>query len=572
MPTMPLYQVRSISNLKDMLNQSCEIFKQKIAFKVKKKNSDDIHPVSYAQFTEDVNSLGTALIKQGLEDKRIAIISENRYEWAVSYLAVVNGIGVVVPIDKALPDSEITSIIERSEVRAVIYSNKFEALMRQINNKSIGIDHFIGMDLIQEEQNFLPFHHLINLGKNLLESGDRSFADASVDDEKMGMMLFTSGTTEASKAVMLSHKNVCSNIMQVSSVFKVHQDDVFLSFLPLHHMYECTCGFLAAIYNGAAIAYCEGLKHIVKNLKEYGTTVMCSVPLVYENMYKKIWSKASKTPGMATKMKLALRISNFLRKLFRINLTKKIFKQIHETLGGRIRVFLSGAAAIDPKVAKGFRDFGIHFLQGYGLTECSPLVTANGDVHFKDDAAGLPLPGVEVRIDNPSENGIGEIITRGPNVMLGYYENQEATAKVLKDGWFYTGDLGYMDKKGFVYITGRKKNVIVLKNGKNVFPEELETMLNRSRYIKESMVYGKTDEDGDVKICAVLIVNNETFEENFPDKVLGDEEVKAAIEREVRLVNKKMPSYKYIREYTVRQDELIKTTTQKVKRYLEKVV
>ncbi|MGE5329712.1 MAG: AMP-dependent synthetase/ligase [Deltaproteobacteria bacterium] len=571
MQSVAFYQVRPIESLKDLLEQSCRLFKQNKAFAFKKKGIDEIQSVSYGDFKSDVDAFGTALINLGLKDARIAILAENRYEWAVSYFAAAGGTGVVVPIDKALPFHELENVIHTSEADAIIYSGKLEESIKQLSNTCPTIKHFIGIDREKAEGSLLSYNELIRKGRKLLKSGDKTFTSAKIDSEKMGIMLFTSGTSEFAKAVMLSHKNLCADLMSVMSVVKSHEDDVFLSFLPLHHTYEFTCGLLSALYGGACIAFCEGLKHIAKNLKDFKATMMCSVPLLYENMYKKAMEQISKQRGAITKMNIAIKFSNFCRKYLNINPTKKLFKQIHDVFGGHVRIFLSGAAAIDPGVAKWFNDIGIKLLQGYGLTECSPLVTGNNDRQQKNDSPGVPLPNVEVKIDSPNEEGIGEIVTKGPNVMLGYYKNEEATTKVLKDGWFYTGDLGYFDKDGFLHITGRKKNVIVLKNGKNVFPEELETILNKSPYIKESMVWEKHEDNGDVKLCATVVVNNDYIENKFSSKLLTEEELHSLIEHEIKEVNKKMPIYKYIREFTIKQTDFIKTTTQKIKRYMEKV-
>ncbi len=568
MNSKPLYQVKQILNLREMLEQTVEEFGSRTAFLAKKKEEGEYLPVTYAQFKKDVECLGTALTDLGLKGKRIAVIGENRYEWAVSYMAVVNGTGVVVPIDKELPENEIESLVQRSDSNAVIFSGKFEEIMKRISENNPGIKYFINMDGAGKKDGDVSFRALTETGADMIKKGNRDFLDAAIDNEAVSILLFTSGTTDLAKAVMLSHSNICSNIMAVHKMVYMDENDIFLSFLPLHHTYECTCGFLVPIYKGAAIAYCEGLRHIVKNLKESKATVMLSVPLLFESMYKRVWSQAAKKPGMVLKMKAALGVSNFLRSVFKLDLTKKIFKQLHETLGGHIRLFISGAAAIDPLVAKGFRDFGIHFLQGYGLTECSPIVTVNRDVYFRDNSAGLPLPGVEVKIVDKDSEGVGEIITRGPNVMMGYYQNEEASLKVLKDGWFYTGDLGYVDDEGFLYITGRKKNVIVTKNGKNIFPEELETLLNRSPYIKESMVWGKPGDDGDIMICAEIVINMETIEEEYPETP-DRQHLHSLIDKEVRAVNKKLVLYKHIREFTIREQEFIKTTTKKIKRHLE---
>ena len=571
MQSVAFYQVRPITSLKDLLEQSCELFKQNKAFVYKKKGHEEVQSVSYGDFKTNVDAFGTALINLGLKDARIAILSENRYEWAVSYFAVAGGTGVVIPIDKSLPLEELENIIHTSEADAIIYSEKLEDTIIELSQSNSTLKYFIGMDRENDEERILSYDKLVRKGESLIKSGDKNFIDIKIDSEKMGILLFTSGTSEFAKAVMLSHKNLCTNLMDVMSVVKIYQNDVFLSFLPLHHTYEFTCGFLSAIYGGSCIAFCEGLKHIAKNLKEFKATIMCSVPLIYENMYKKVMEQITKQRGAIIKMNIAIKYSNFCRKYLNINPTKKLFKQIHEAFGGHIRLFLSGAAAIDPGVAKWFNDIGIKFLQGYGLTECCPLVTGNNDRQQKNDSPGVPLPNVEVKIDNPNEEGIGEIITKGPNVMLGYYNNEEATAKILKDNWFYTGDLGYFDKDGFIHITGRKKNVIVLKNGKNVFPEELETVLNKSPYIKESMVWEKHEDNGDIKLCATVVVNNDYIDNKFSNKLLTDKEIHSLIEHEIKEANKKMPLYKYIREVTIKQNDFIKTTTQKIKRYMEKV-
>lgn len=431
------------------------------------------------------------------------------------------------------------------------------------------IDYYINMDNPDSSGKSLSFSGLLEKGRELLSKGDTSFLNAPINSEAPNILLFTSGTTDLAKAVMLSHKNICANLMAMCSMLYIGEKDTFLSVLPIHHTYECTCGFLCQVYRGSAIAYCEGLRHIPKNLKESGTTVMLGVPLIFEAIYKRIWDQASKNPETLKKLKLGIKISNLLKK-FGIDVTRKLFKPIHDSLGGNVRLFISGAAGIDPIVAKGFRELGINIVQGYGLTECAPIVGLNRDVDFKDSAAGLPLPGLEVKIDNPNSEGIGEIVVKGPSVMLGYYENPEATNAVLKNGWFHTGDLGRMDDEKFIYITGRKKNVIVTKNGKNIYPEEIETLLNRSPYIKECMVVGKHDEEsGETVVSAAIVADTEKLQEDFPDAELSLKKIREILSNEIKGVNKSLVTYKYIKDFTLRETEFAKTTTKKIKRYLE---
>jgi len=562
-----LYEVRPIRDLKDMITSSVELFGEKAAFLVKRGGSADYTPVSYRQFKQDIDALGTALVNLGLKDKRIAIISENRYEWNVSYLAVLCGTGIAVPLDKELPVNEIDNLIKRSAADAVIYSQNLAEHMDAIRAAYGGI-RFINMDADQDSGSVLSFYRLMAQGRELLEKGNRLFLDATVDPEVMSILLFTSGTTDTAKAVMLSQKNICENLMNMCSMLYIDDKDTFLSILPIHHTYECTCGFLCQMYRGSTVAFCEGLRHIVKNLKESGCTIMNGVPLIFESMYKQIMNQAAKKPGGLLKLKIGVKISNGLRRIG-IDIRHKLFKQVHDAFGGKIRLFISGAAGIDPMVAKGFRDLGIALVQGYGLTECSPIVALNRDVCYKDDAAGLPLPNLEVEIDSPDQDGIGEIKVKGPSVMLGYYQDEEATREAIRDGWFYTGDLGYFDKDGFLHITGRKKNVIVTKNGKNIYPEEIETLLGRSPYIKESLVYGNIGEDDDIVVHAQIVPDYEKIEEDIKNGTAPGTTPHEVIGSEVRNVNRQLVLYKYIRHFELRDEEFAKTTTRKIQRYKE---
>jgi long-chain acyl-CoA synthetase len=551
-----LYEVDKIKNLKEMLEFNSEKFSSKTAFMF--KNKENIKKISYAEFKLHVDSLGTMLLNLGLEDKKVAIICENRYEWAVSYLAVLNGVGVVVPIDKELPQNEIIDLIEFGRVDAVIFSAKYKKIF---DNDELDLEVKIGIGLENsDENNLYSFDKLIEEGKERVEKGEISYIEKKINKNETAVILFTSGTMGSSKGVMLSHYNLASNLMSMTSMVDIRSDDVFLSILPLHHTYEATCGFLCPIYRGASVAYCEGLRHIVKNLNEFGITIMLGVPLIFESMYKKLWDNI-KNKNMDNKINKIIKLSNFFKR-YNIDLARLIFSQIHKNLGNKLRLLISGAAGIDPNVAKGFRDFGFGFLQGYGLTECSPIVALNRDCYFKDEAAGLPLPNLEVRIDSPNEDNVGEIICKGPSIMKGYYNNELETRRVLKEGWFFTGDLGMLDRDGFLIIRGRKKNVIITKNGKNVYPEEIENQLLKSEYILECVV--DSTKDNEFKICAKVYPDIERLKE---EKIESNEEVESVIYKEISKINKDLPIYKKVTKIEIREVEFEKTTTKKIKRF-----
>ncbi len=571
MSTSPIFKVRPVTDLKDMLEQSSRLFGDRDAFWIK-AGGGNYTGITYTAFKKDVEALGTAFMQLGLKGGSIAVLGENRYEWCVTYLAAVNGTGIIVPLDKELPVFELENLLVRSKASAIVFSGKHEKDMRQIASTISSVKYYINMDAAQDEQGFLSFRRLLSAGKELLEKGDRSFIDAGVDAEALNILLFTSGTTDLAKGVMLSHKNICTDITSVCSILRIDYNDSVLSILPLHHTYECTCGFLLMLYNGCRISFTEGLKHIAKNLRETSPTILLAVPLILEGMYKKIWEQAAKKRGMTAKLKIALKISSILYNVLKIDVRRKLFNQVHENIGGRIRLVVSGAAAIEPKVSKGFRALGITVLQGYGLTECAPIVTVNQEGAFRDDSIGLLLPGMEARIDSPNSEGVGELVVKGGNVMLGYYENLLATEKVLKDGWFYTGDLCRMDPSGFYYITGRKKNVIVTKNGKNIYPEEVEAYLNKSLYILESLVWGKHDEASEETfVYAQIVPSLENIGEKLGKQDLTPEEIFKVIDAEVKAINRSMPLYKHIRRFTVREEEFVKTSTKKIKRYVEKL-
>ncbi len=560
------YNVRNVTTLKDMLNQSADLYGQKTAFLLTKNGTEE--SISYAQFKADVDAFGTALHHLGLKDKCIGVIGENRYEWCVSYMATVGGTGIAVPIDRELNITEIENILRRCNADAIIYSGKHSEHMQKLSSMGLSVKHFINMDAVEDNEFYLSFRRLLDMGEELIASGQQNYINAMVEDNSLAALLFTSGTTGIAKGVMLSHRNICSNVVSVRSTVLVDTNDTSLSILPMHHTYECTIGFLAFIYSGATISFNEGLKYIAKNLKEVKPTILVVVPLILENLYKKIWAQAAKQKFGRLKLRVALFITTLLNYIFHIDITKKVFKQIHDNVGGRLRLILTGAAAVDPTVSKGFRRMGIKVLQGYGLTECAPLVTGNRDYQYKDNSVGKPLPGVEVRIDKPDENGIGEIIVKGENVMLGYYNDEVETCKTIKDGWFYTGDLGTVDKSGYLYITGRSKNVIITNNGKNVYPEELEASINKSPCVQESIVSGEVDKiTGETQIHAQILPDLEYIKEKFKDISLSKDELMNLFSDIVKNINKDLPLYRRIRKFTLRESEFIKTTTKKIKRF-----
>ena len=563
----PLYKVEKITDLKDMINKSVAKFSDRPAYVFKTEKKGEFKEITYKQLKNDIDSLGTALINLGLEGKRVAVIGENRYEWGVTYLAVVNGTGTIVPLDKALPENEIESLIIRSGVEAIVYSNKYNEIMNDLKEKkNTDLKYFISMDLDESENGIISFKKLLTRGKELLENGDKRFIDAKINVEEMRIMLFTSGTTSKSKAVMLSHKNIASNLMDISSVLKVREDDRFLSFLPLHHTFECTTGFLLPLSVGASIAFCDGIRHIAENIKEYDITFMVSVPVLYENMCKKIM-KSIKDQGKVTTVNVGMKVSNALLKVG-LDIRGKLFKQVHDSLGSKLRLLVAGGAALDPDTEKTFNSLGINMVQGYGLTESSPVIAVEDDKYKKIGSIGKALPTLDVKIDKPNEEGIGELLVKGPTIMLGYYENEEATKETIdKEGWLHTGDLAKIDKDGFIFITGRKKFVIVLKNGKNIYPEELEILINKIAGVKECFVYGKPEDDGDYKISAKIVYDKEIMKEAYG--VEEEKDIKEKLWKEVKAINKTMPKYKYIKGIIVTEEELIKTTTRKVKRNVE---
>ena len=554
-------------NLKEMIKNSAEKFGREPAFYKDGKGLEDSKKVTYKEFYHEINSLGTALVEMGLKGKRIAVIGENRYEWELSYLAVATGTGIIVPLDKALPENEIESLIIRSEVEAIFYSAKYDECMAKIQKQgNTKLKYFISMDLEKNDFNKYSLKEITEKGKELLEKGNREFLDSKINNEEMSIMLFTSGTTNQSKAVMLSQKNICTNVRDIRNVFELDETDRFLSFLPLHHTFECTVGFLYPLSIGGTIIFSKGVRHIADELKNFKITAMICVPVVFEKMYDKLMKTIEEKGKIAT-VKKGIKLSNCLLKVG-IDIRKKLFKEIHDNLGGCLRVMVAGGAALSPEKEKGFWDLGFNVLQGYGLTETSPVIAAELTKQKRLGSIGKKFPSVEVKIDNPDKSGVGELLAKGDSVMIGYYNNEEANEEVFtEDGWFRTGDLARIDKNGYLYISGRKKFVIVLKNGKNVYPEEIESLLEKSELIKECMVFGMPARDGDVTLSVEVCYDKDYIKKQFGE--ITEEEIKEKIWNWVKEVNKTMPKYKYVKKLILTDEDLVKTTTLKIKRNIE---
>lgn len=500
----------------------------------------------------------------GLKGKRIAVIGENRYEWEIAYLSIVCGTGIVVPLDKSLTENELKRLIQKSEVEAIFCSQKYIETLEKIKHSEEGklkLKHLISMDLEQNSNGVFSQRELIKIGSKLIENGDTCFLDTKINPEEMSIMLFTSGTTSQPKIVALSHKNICSNLMDLGSILDINSEDTLLSILPIHHVFECTVGFLLAFYTGATTVFSDGIRHIVDNLKEYNVTVMACVPAIYEGIFKIIRGKLEKQGLLEEILSNEEKYGNKT-----MEERRKAFEVIHSMIGGKVKLFISGAAALDSKIEERYRLLGINLVQGYGLTETSPVVAVGTNKYHKIGSIGKTLPSVSAKLIDVNDDGMGELVVKGPSIMLGYFENEEATNEVLQGGWFKTGDLAKIDDEGYIFICGRKKSVIVLKNGKNIFPEEIENLVNRIEGITESFIFGKqmSNDKNDIKINVKAVINKERIKEAY--KVESDEEIYKAITNKIKGINKFMPQYKAIRGIILTEEPLIKTTTNKIKR------
>ncbi|MFQ5738156.1 MAG: AMP-dependent synthetase/ligase [Acidobacteriota bacterium] len=555
----PLYPVYPIETLRDLVRKSVDRYQDRMALQSKKEGK--YQPTTFRQLGERVEALATTFFRLDLQKgDRLAILSRNRTEWAITYLAAVSVGLVVVPIDKDLKPREIRHILGYSGASLLVSGSDYLDALNDSGERIGTLKRIVSMDEERDKAD-LTFSQALEQGYRALGKGATTYRDASVGGEDLAAIIFTSGTMGSSKAVMLSHGNLAANIMATSEHVSISNDDRLLSVLPLHHTYECTCGFLTALYQGATIYHAENLRRIPENLRESRATVMLGVPLLFESMYRRI-EKGILEKGKR-KFRMAQTVAAICEKLLRVDVRRRLFKPLHETLGGRLRLLISGGAAIDPEVSKGFRKLGINFIQGYGMTEASPLIAVNREDYLKDGSVGLPLNGIELRFVE------GEILVHGRNVMQGYYLNDDATRASLQDGWLYTGDLGYLTEEGFLYISGRKKSVIVTPNGKNVYPEEIESVLNQNPYVLESLVWGGPSTDpSKVEVQAIIVPDTDQFDHEFGAACWDEAKLREVIGGEVKKSNRQLANYKRIKKFRLRQAEFEKTTTRKIKRYL----
>ena len=556
-----IYDYLKINDLKDMLNKTEKLYANRTAYKIKIEEGK-YQVYTHKEVRDMINALGTSLINLGLKGKRIAVIGENRYEWEIAYLSIVCGTGIVVPLDKSLPVNELELLIERSDIEAIFYTKKYSDIIQNIKfSEKNKLKHLISMDNDENCEGIYSQKELIREGKKLIEEGNNEFLNAKINPKEMEIMLFTSGTTSKSKVVALSHENICTNLMDIGSVLDVTQDDVFLSVLPIHHVFECTVGFLFSLYKGAETVFCDGLRHIVENLNEYHVTVMACVPGIYERIFMMIRKKLEKQGKLEEILENEEKYKNSS-----MQKKKETFKEIHDMLGGKIKLLISGAAALDKTIEEKYRLLGLNLVQGYGLTETSPVVAVGTNKNYKLGSIGKTVPSVEAKLVDVNEEGIGELVVRGPSIMLGYYENEEANKESLKEGWFYTGDLAKIDEEGYIFICGRKKSVIVLKNGKNIFPEELENLVNKIEGVKEAFIFGKaqSDDENNIKINVNIVFDRDVIKDVY--KVEKNEDIYTVLAKKIKEINQTMPSYKAIRGIMLTEEPLIRTTTNKIKR------
>lgn len=558
--------VPRFKDIKEIIYNSAKLYSDNIAYTTKVVEGQGAKYVShtYRELLENINAFGTSLYGLGLKDKRVAVIGYNRYEWVVAHLANLLGGIVSVPLDKGLQLEELEDSLVRSEVEAIVFDEKLEELLREIIKRGkTKIKHYICMESLE---GFISFYDLVENGRQEIKKKNYEYIEHKVDEMRMSILLFTSGTTSKSKAVMLNQYGIATNTYDIQIVETIYPTDVNIAFLPYHHIFGSTT-MLVMLSMGVKTVFTDGLKYIKQNLLEYKVSVFVGVPALIDKIYESV-QEGIKKQGKTALVNTMISISNVLLKLH-IDIRKKLFKPIIDQLGGGMRFIISGGAPLDKRTSKWFNSIGIHLVQGYGLTETSSVISAENDYFVRPGSVGIPMKNVEVEIDNKDDNGIGEIIVRGSLVMMGYYNDEEQTNEVIKNGWFHTGDLGYIDKDGFIFITGRSKDLIVLKNGKKVFPEEIEMILNRIEEIEESLVYGlpEKDDKNDVKV-AVKVVYNEKKINELHDNI-NEKELRNIIWNKIKELNKTLPKYKYIKELSLTTEPFVKTSTNKIKRKVE---
>lgn len=548
-----------IDTIKEMMDLAVKEAGDKIAFEFRDDQSKEkIIKITYEEFQKDTYYLGTALSNLGIDQTQVAVIGDNSYPWLTVYLTILKSNNVLVPVDKELTGEEIINILKSSDSKVLFYAGKYEKYIEEFKKELPNVKYYIGFDRIEKEDNVLSYKELMKQGKRMYEAGDISYTSIEHKDTNiLKLLVYTSGTTGDPKGVMLTEHNLVSVVYYGLQVAEIKTK--CLSVLPYHHTYEAVAGILVALHKHSTICINDSLKNVLKNLQTFKPDYIYLVPAFTEVFYKNIWTNAKKT-GKDKILKVMIPISNILRKIG-IDLRKKLFKSIHEAFGGNLKEIICGGAPIRPEIGKFFNDIGVMLLNGYGISECSPLVSVNRPKFNDASTVGVILPCCEVKIENPNDEGDGEIWVKGDIVMMGYYKDAERTAKVLKDGWFNTEDYGKVNKKGQLVINGRKKNVIVLSNGKNVYPEEIENYILRIPYVLETIVKPIKNEIGqEVALCAEVFLGQEKIQEMQIENV--EQQLKKDISKETR----ELPSYKHITKIEIRKTEFNKTTTNKIKR------
>ncbi len=563
--TKPFYEVREFDNIRELVDMSADIFSSRPAFEIKKK-SGKTKLVSYSEYREDINALSTALIDAGIHDNCAAVCSDNCYEYCMLYLSIICAGGVVAPIDKELLPDDIIGILKASDAKIIFVDQK---ILKRLRGTDLGRVKVVCIGADKDTDEAESFKTFIGKGRELIANGKELYKDIKQDPEKLCTLLFTSGTTGVSKGVMLCQKNFVFEVKSAMGVIKIFPEDCGISLLPFHHTFESSIMIFFAPYCGAKVTFCEGFKYVLRNMKEFNPSVFVAVPQVLETVHKRIMKEINKSKKTETMFKLGVKLVKIGEKLH-IDLKRVFFRQIQDTFGGNMRLIVCGGAAIDPQILEDFNTFGIKVIFGYGLTECAPLAIINNDRINTTDSVGVPLPGVEAKIDCPDNDGIGEICVKGDMVMLGYYNNQEATDEVIdKNGFFHTGDLGFKDERGCYHISGRSKNVIVTSNGKNIYPEELEYHLGMSELVNACMVEEVKNKKGEAEIHAQIFPEVETIS-SMLGKAPSADEMKKIMKKVIDEVNDKLPGFKKIRSFSVRDTDFVRTTAKKIKRDINK--